>query len=77
MLVRSNVLIIGEFSNFLVSHLMRSFGILLRPGVSIKGMQGGRFLCATSYCWLFSREVSRCWESDFMIAAWKRHAKGV
>ena len=73
MLVHSNVRIIGEFSNFLVSHLMRSLGILLRLGVSIKGMQGGGFLCATGYCWLFSVEVSCCRESDFMIAAWKRH----
>ena len=77
MVVCSNVCIIGEFSNFLESHLMRSFGILLRLKVSIKGMQGGGFLCTTGYCWLFSGEVSRCRESDFMIVVWKRHTKGV
>ena len=77
MLVCSNVRITGEFSNFLVSHLMRLFGILLRLGVSIKGMQGGGFLCTTGYCWFFSGEVSRCRESDFMFASWKGHTKGV
>ena len=44
MLVCSKVRITGEFSNFLVSHLMRSFGILLKLEVSIKGLQGARFL---------------------------------
>ena len=77
MLVRSNVRITGEFSNFLVSHLMQAFGILLKLRVSIKGMQGGIFLCATGYCWLFSEEVNHCRESDLMITAWKRHTKGV
>ena len=38
MLVCSNVRITREFSNFLVSHLMRSFGILLKLEVSIKGL---------------------------------------
>ena len=77
MLVCSNVRITGEFSNFLVSHLMRSFGILLKLEVSIKGLHGGRFLCATGYYWFCSGEVSRCRESDFMIVAWKRLTKGV
>ena len=77
MLECSNMRITCEFSNFLVSHLMRSFRILLRLGVFIKGMQGGRFLCATGYCWLFNGEVSHFRESHFMIAAWKRLTKGV
>ena len=49
MLVRSNVRITDEFSNFFVSHLMQLFGILLRLGVFIKGLQGGGFLYATGY----------------------------
>ena len=65
MLVCSNVGIKEEFSNFLVSHLMWSFGIPLKLEVSIKGLQGGRFLCATGYYWFFSREVRRCRESEF------------
>ena len=53
MLVCSNVRITREFSNFLVSHLMRSFEILLKLEVFIKGLQGGGFLCATGYYWFF------------------------
>ena len=66
MFISSNAPIIGEFSNFLVSHLMRAFGFLLR--LSIKGMQGGGFLCTTSYCWLFREEVNRYQKSYSMIA---------
>ena len=47
--------------------------------VSIKGLQGGGFLCATGYYWYFSGEVwlgvVESW--SFMIAAWKRLTKGV
>ena len=79
MLVCSNVRITGEFSSFLVSHLMRLFGIPLKLEVHIKGLQGGRFLCATGYYWFFSEEV---WlgvvgSRTFMIVAWKRLTKGV
>ena len=77
MLVCSNMRITGKFSNFLVSHLMWLFGILLKLEVLIKGLQGGGFLCATGYYWFFSGKVSRCRESDFMIAAWERLTKGV
>ena len=38
MLGCSNVRIIGEFPSFLISHLMRLFGIPLRLKVSIKGL---------------------------------------
>ena len=38
MLGCSNVRIIGEFSSFLMSHLMRLFGIPLRLEVFIKGL---------------------------------------
>ena len=48
MLVRSNVRITDEFSNFFVT-FVQSFGILLRLGVFKKGMQGGGFLYATGY----------------------------
>ena len=37
MLAHSNVHIIGEFSHFLVLHLMQLFGITLKLEVSIKG----------------------------------------
>ena len=36
-----------EFTNFLDSHLLWSLGIPLRLEVSIKGLVGGGFLCAT------------------------------
>ena len=49
-----NVLITGEFPSFLMPHLMQLLGIPLRLEVSIKGLQGERFLCATSYYWFFS-----------------------
>ena len=49
MLVCSNVRITGEFSSFLVTHLMLLFGITLKLEVSIKGLHGGGFLCATGY----------------------------
>ena len=79
MLVCSNVRITREFSNFLVSHLMRLFGIPLKREVPIKGLQGGGFLCATGYYWFFSGKV---WlgivvSRTFMIATWKRLTKGV
>ena len=79
MLVRSNVRITEEFSCFLVSHLMRLFGIPLKLEVSIKGLQGGGFRCATGYYWYLCREV---WlgvaeSRSFMITAWKRLTKGV
>ena len=54
MLVCSNVRITEEFSSFLASHLMQLFGIPLKLEVSIKGLQGGEFLCATGYYWFFS-----------------------
>ena len=79
MLVRSNVCIIGEFSRFLVSHLMRLFRIPLKLEVSIKGLQGGKFRCAIGYYWNFSGEfwlgVAR--SRSIMIATWKRLTKGV
>ena len=79
MLVCSNVHITGEFSIFLVPHLMRLFGIPLKMEVSIKGLYGGRFLCATGYYWFFSGEVwlGVAGSRTFMIAAWKRLTKGV
>ena len=47
--------------------------------VSIKGLQGGRFLCVTGYCRFFGGEI---WlgvtvSRTFMVAAWKRLMKGV
>ena len=36
-----------EFTNFLDSHFLWLLGIPLRLEVSIKGLVGGRFLCAT------------------------------
>ena len=45
-----------EFSNFLDSHLIWSLGIPLRLKVFIKGLEGGRFLCATGYPWSFGGE---------------------
>ena len=55
-----------EFSNFLDSHLMWSLGIPLKVEVSIKGLEGGGFLCAISNFWFFQHVglVRRCWESD-------------
>ena len=38
-----------DFYNFLDSHLMWTLGIPLRLEVSIKGLEGGRFLCAIGY----------------------------
>ena len=32
---------------------MQLFGIPLKLEVSIKGLPGGGFLCATGYCWFF------------------------
>ena len=45
-----------EFSNFLDSHLLWLLGIPLRLEVSIKGLEGGRFLFATGNPWSFSGE---------------------
>ena len=36
---------------------MRLFRIPLKLEVSIKGLQGGEFRCATGYYWYFSGEV--------------------
>ena len=33
---------------------MQLFGVPLKLEVSIKGLQGGGFLCATGCCWFFS-----------------------
>ena len=79
MLVRSNVRITGEFSHFLVLHLVRLFGIPLKLEVSIKGSQGGGFCCATGYYWYFSGEVMLgvVGSRSVMIAAWKRLMMGV
>ena len=62
--------------NFLFSglQLMQLFGAPMKLEVSIKGSQGGGFLCATGYYWFVSREV---WlgvadSRTFIIAAWKR-----
>ena len=43
-----------EFSNFLDSHLMWLLRIPLRLEVSIKGLEGGGFLCANGNFWFFS-----------------------
>ena len=43
-----------EFSKFLDSHLMWLLGIPLRLEVSIKGLEGGGFLCAIGSFWIFS-----------------------
>ena len=64
---------------FLVSHLMQLFRIPLKLEVSIKGLQGGGFLCDTGYCWFFSEEIwlgvaGKC--RNFWIASWKRLMKG-
>ena len=80
MLVCSNVRITGKFL-FLVSHLMQLFGILLKLEVSIKGLQGGGFLCATGYCWFFSGEIwlgdaEHYWCRTFLISLLKRLTKG-
>ena len=58
---------------------MKLFVIPLKLEVSIKGLQGSGFLCATGYFWFFSGEI---WlgiarSQTFMIAAWKRLMKGV
>ena len=45
-----------EFSNFLDLHFLWLLEIPLRLEVFIKGLEGGRFLCATSNPWSFSRE---------------------
>ena len=45
-----------EFSNFLDSHLLWSLGIPLRLEISIKGLVGGGFLCATGNPWSFNGE---------------------
>ena len=85
MLGCSNVRITEEFPSFLMSHLMRLFGIPLRLEVSIKGLQGGGggggggFLCAIGCYWFFSGEV---WlgvvgSQTSVIAAWTRLMKGV
>ena len=62
-----------------MSHLMQLFGIPLKLDVSIKGLQGGGFLCAIGDCWFFIEEiwlgVVGSW--TFMIATWKRLMKGV
>ena len=79
MLVCSNVHITREFSKSLVSHLMWLFEIPLKLEVSIKGLQGGGFLCASSYYWFFRGEVwlGVAWSRTFMISAWKRLTKEV
>ena len=43
-----------EFSNFLDSHLMWLLGIPLRLEVSIKGLEGGGFLCAIGSFLIFN-----------------------
>ena len=45
----SNVRITGEFSIFGL-HLIQLFGGPMKLGVSIRGLQGGGFLCASSWC---------------------------
>ena len=60
---------------------MQLFGIPLKPEISIKGLQGGGFLCATGSCWFFSEEIwlgvaRHCWCCSFLIASWKRLMKG-
>ena len=58
---------------------MQLFGSPLKLEVSIKGLQGGGFLCATSYCWFFSEEIwlGIAGGRAFMTDAWKRLMKGV
>ena len=67
MLVCYNVRITGEFSNFLVPHLMRLFGIPLKLEVFTKGLQGGGFLLCHWLLLVFwwSGLVRLCWESNF------------
>ena len=60
---------------------MQLFGIPLKPKISIKGLQGGGFLCATGNCWFFNGEIwlgvaRHCWRRSFLIASWKRLMKG-
>ena len=56
---------------------MQLFGVPLKLKVSIKGLQGGGFLCATGYCWFFNGEIwlgdakHYCCRSS-LIAPWKR-----
>ena len=50
MLVCSNM----NFLTFWDSHLMWSLGIPLRLEVSIKGLEGGGFLCVIGNPWSFS-----------------------
>ena len=78
MLGCSNVRITEEFPSFLMSHLMRLFGIPLRLEVSIKGLQGEGFLCATGCYWFFGGVVwlGVVWSRTFVIAAWTRLTKG-
>ena len=75
----STVRIIREFPSFLMSHLMQLFGIPLRLEVSIKGLQGEIFLCATSYYWFFSGVVwlGVAWSRTSVLAAWTRLTKWV
>ena len=80
MMVCSNVRINKEFP-ISVSHLMQLFEIPLKHEVSIKGLQGGGFLCATGCYWFFSREIwlgvtGHCRCRTFLIASWKRLMKG-
>ena len=67
MLGCSNVRITEEFPIFLMSHLMRLFGIPLGLEVSIKGLQGGWILLCHWLLLVFQRGglVRRCRESDF------------
>ena len=68
MLVCSNVRIIREFSNFLVSHLMRLFGIPLKREVpSYKRFAGWWIPLCYWLLLVFQREglVRHCRESDF------------
>ena len=79
MLGCSNVYITKEFPSFLMSHLMRLFGIPLRLEVSIKGLQQDGFYYATSHYWFFNGVV---WlgvvgSRTSVIAAWTRLMKGV
>ena len=49
-----------EFSNFLDSHFLWLLGIPLMLKFSIKGLEGGRFLYATSDPWSFNGEGRLC-----------------
>ena len=67
MLVCSNVRITKEFSNFLVSHLMRLFRIPLKLEVSIKRLIGWQIPLCHWLLLVFQRGglVRRCRESCF------------